>query len=700
MDFLQQQIDDSIAILEEREANLKKILKAAQKASDTSFELRFDGIAPYTRFRQNMIAFQEYMPNVHDAFIDYEPTKFDAVVMDNGDLNILDLETEEFLYGQNPKQLLASQYLSFRESPNVTVYDINPGDSSYNFVHVKHLGLLRDEMNSVYEGCDPKEHFPEAIKSMMTFGIGIGYQIEWLVRDCQIRNLYIFEPEIDLLYVSLFSIDWGYILRKIDDEGGAIHLSIALEPGDHFSDLQKRMNARGQYDASFTYCMVHYRSSGMQEVIDEVMAQYARLVFGFGFFDDALMSISHQAENMRKKIPYFGPMTDETDQTPVFLVANGPSLDKTIETVRANKEKAIIVSLGSAINALHKYGITPHVHMEMERTRPTVNVLNAVNDPEYLKQIPLIALNTVHPEVFDFFDEKYIYCKTNEAGTSLLKLSEGVPNLDEVRFCNPTVSNLGMSVMASLGYKNIYLFGVDLGFPDNRHHSEKSIYFEEDGDDKKLFEINPNNLKAVPGNYGGEVMTDTVFGQSARVLSLEIEEHEGLNVYNLSDGVQIRLTEPLEVENLTLVQPETDVEQSLRQKFNNTVVLSQELEDRIRAKIEDGKFDEMLDKLVEINRTPVTSRYELMLRVDKQFELIYLLENSVDVWLADMIRGSLLYIHSLTQKGIMLPADEQEAIEKYNLICEGIVDYLEACRTKFHQQVDVPDQTDLGHLWK
>ncbi len=700
MDSVQKTIEESIALLEERQRKLQKVVDAANRAEDTSFELRLDGIDPYVRFRRNLSAFQEYIPDIYNFFKNHEPKKYDAVLTAEGELNVLEIEQNGMLYSSNPRDMLAQQYLAYRQEPNMSHYDIDPGDPNIDFVHVHQMRNLRNKLAEIYKDDSPGDHFPEAIKSLMLFGVGLGYHLEWLVRDCQIRNLYIFEPEVDLFYVSLFSIDWEFILKKVDSENGSIHLSIDLAPIDHFGDLQRRMNARGQYDASYTYCMVHYRSERMLEVIDEVMSQFDRLIFGYGFFDDALMSISHQMGSLRKGIPFFGPRTEQYDNTPVFLVANGPSLDGCIELIKQNRDKAIIVSLSSAITSLYNYGIKPDLHLEMERTRIVRTVLDAVKDPEYFRDIPLIALNTVHPEVYDLFDKKYIYAKTNEAGTNLLTDIDFVPDFDQVRFCNPTVSNMGMSVMASLGYKKIYLLGMDMGFPNDKHHAQKSIYFNDKGDDKKLFEIKQTGLRTVPGNFGGEVSTDAIFWQSARVLGLEIEEHEGLEVFNLADGAQIPHAKPLRPEAISLTDPDFSPCDSLARSLNTAVPIPICVEQEISRRLKDGRFDEVLDQLIAIIKEPCQSRFDLMLRVDKQFEVIYGLENSKDLWLADMIRGSLLYIHTLTQKAIMIPEDAQDAIRKYDELCTSIIEYFEACRNRYHERMDVPDQTDLSHIWK
>lgn len=700
MDPVHQQIEEQIRFLEERERRLKKVVDVLRRADDACFDLRLEGLDPQACYRRNLAAFARYMPDVAACFEQYEPTRFDAVKLANGALNVLELSSETFIYPENAREYVASQYLQFRCEPTMSFYDVEPGSDEVDFIHIRQMRRIRERMRELYSEDNPKDHFPEAIKSLMVFGVGLGYQIEWLVRDCTIRNLYIFEPELDLFYVSLFAIDWDFILNKIDADGGAIHLSLALDVKEHFSDLQRRMTARGQYDASFTYFMLHYRSEQMLQVVDEVMAQFERLVFGYGFFDDALMSISHQMSSLRRQIPYFGAKTEVTDQTPVFLVANGPSLDASIEVIQRYRDRAIVVSLSSAITALHRYGIVPDVHFEMERSRIVRTVLDAVKDPAYLKRIPLVALNTVHPEVFDLFERAYIYAKTNEAGTNLLRCAPAALPFDMVGFCNPTVANMGLSVMAALGYRQIYLFGTDMGFPDDRHHANRSIYFDDQGDDKKLFTINKGNLRTVPGNFGGEVRTDQIFWQSARVLGLEIELHPDINVYNTARGAAIPHAIPLALAEVEPRPGPRSPAESLADKFRRAHAMPDDVVSYIEQQLTGGQFEQLLDQLIAEIRKPVSSRYELMLRVDEQFEIIRRLEAGPQLWLSDMVRGSLLYIHTLSQKAIMLPAEAGEAIRKYDLLCETIVEYLEACRQRYHERLDVPDMTDLSHIWR
>ena len=96
-------------------------------------------------------------------------------------------------------------------------------------------------------------------------------------------------------------------------------------------------------------------------------------------------------------------------RTPVFIVANGPSLDSDIEWLLANQGKAIIVSAGTAISALKAYGLKPDIHCEMERVMNTCNVLRSYYDEDYFKDIAFVGLNTVQPGIFELFNNPLSY---------------------------------------------------------------------------------------------------------------------------------------------------------------------------------------------------------------------------------------------------------------------------------------------------
>ncbi|MGL6354965.1 hypothetical protein ACSZMT_14675 [Aeromonas veronii] len=55
-----------------------------------------------------------------------------------------------------------------------------------------------------------------------------------------------------------------------------------------------------------------------------------------GFFDDNLIALSHTVDNIERGVPFFlkdKKIPERYSRTPVFVIANGPSLDASISFI-------------------------------------------------------------------------------------------------------------------------------------------------------------------------------------------------------------------------------------------------------------------------------------------------------------------------------------------------------------------------------
>ncbi|WP_413701355.1 hypothetical protein ACLKMH_06680 [Psychromonas sp. KJ10-10] len=83
-----------------------------------------------------------------------------------------------------------------------------------------------------------------------------------------------------------------------------------------------------------------------------------------------------------------------------------------------------------------------------------------------------------------------------------------------------------------MGFKEIYLFGLDYGFKSEEdHHAKGSVYQEMEG-----FKMT-GDFK-VPANFEGEVYTRRVFDSSRGVLEMLLEQNPTIKCFNASDGAR------------------------------------------------------------------------------------------------------------------------------------------------------------------
>lgn len=148
------------------------------------------------------------------------------------------------------------------------------------------------------------------------------------------------------------------------------------------------------------------------------------------------------------------------------LVAAGPSLDESIELVKAAKRKCFILCVGSALKVLLKQNIVPDAIII---TDPLLQVVKQIEDTNYTG--PLFYLSTANHEM-----------TLHHQGKRFILFQEGYPLSEEniVRFeselieTGGSVATTGLSLLEYMGFNDIYLFGQDLGFKGEYTHSQQS----------------------------------------------------------------------------------------------------------------------------------------------------------------------------------------------------------------------------------
>ncbi len=464
------------------------------------------------------------------------------------------------IYGGDAYTICLRQVEAFEEKPVRMFPDLIRTKEGLNEDIIAHR-FTRDLLERTGEKIEAlplnrTRHIP----LLLMVGLGFGFHLEMLLDRFEVQNLILLDVPA-FFRLSLYTLDWERVINYFSKPGRSLNLivhdKLILEQDldGAFSDLLKVIQQINPGLFYWGYYFEHLQYNPPMRIMDWFNRSPAFQEVFHGYFDDELWSLRWTLEKFEKKIPLYYPKKKVSEDAVAFVLGAGPSLDYAIEKIKEYRDRAVIFSCGSTISALKKAGIVPDFHVEIERTKYTYDTLVEVGR-DFLKQTRLIANNPLWTECFKLFKKGYMFLKLNDTGALLLEPT-GSPIIWHT---GPTVTAAGVALAAEFGFKEIYLFGVDLGSKDpSRHHSSLSNYYDPESMLSKArveFEI------PMSGNFGGEVYTNSWFAITKYAIEQTIKK-KGVKVYNTSDGVKIEGAVPLPIEFFKL-EGSFDKEKAIR----------------------------------------------------------------------------------------------------------------------------------------
>lgn len=508
----------------------------------------------------NLDALKVYVPAVYQKFKEYVPQNTWVVLDENGVPNLFN--NDKCVYETNAREFASEQVKQFIQVPDVIAVDIPVEESLVGrFEHAKVL----DKINTKRQTENPirYRHYmnEERLDLVFMLGAGLGYQIEELFKQKQVQNLVLCEPSNDVFYAMLHCIELKPIIENCRALGGTVSFTIGGNALDPVNALNKFFISNGHAFTGRFCAFKHYDSATNDESVKQLQQLAYRLVFGWGFMEDETISIKHTLLNLsarHKVCKAKSEFTNSSPQRPVFIAANGPSLDYSMDFLREHQNELIIISCGTTLKALLKNNITPDVHVEMERTKYLIEYIEAIEKQQEqssvkLKDIQLVALNTVHPGVLAKFKSPLLLTKNADAGGVFIESLDKLGMYAMTRFPNPTCANAAMEFVTLLGFKEIYLVGTDFGYVSkDKHHSKDSVYYDEDSKLSGSADAQMTDKLSRKGNFRDSVHTNNIFDSTRINLEFLLSNYPDVNVYNTADGAFIRLTKPKKLEEISL----------------------------------------------------------------------------------------------------------------------------------------------------
>lgn len=282
-------------------------------------------------------------------------------------------------------------------------------------------------------------------KEVFLVGLGLGYHLKALLEQ---------NPTGEI-YVLVFDLHELEIVKQYGDK------SILENKRTHIITLTNKENLSEMVNAQIIIPIQWIKAIGSNHSLTD-------------FLEDIKlrqMSIDIIEQRMLNNFEYTGSLNDPTiarlknafNKETACLVSSGPSLETTIQALKNFKGKAYIICMGSTLKMLLANNLNPDavilsdakeaVKYQLQNTNYTGRLFysaTACKEALEIHKGPRIVL----------YQQGYHYSESLASKRDVVTLSVG-----------GSVATLGFSLADYLGFKNIILFGQDLGFKNDKTHA-------------------------------------------------------------------------------------------------------------------------------------------------------------------------------------------------------------------------------------
>ena len=448
------------------------------------------------------------------------------------------------LYNTDVGEFARLQVESWRASPmRVVVGRPEPdalADRSTKTMSAELADCAGDELLAI----PPAEH----AGMLVVVGLGLGLHVPELLEEMSPRHVVLIEPMEEFLVHSLHALDWQALSARCTELGATLDVIVQLDPRAAQKELEELMTRFGASSVDGAYTYVHYQTDATIAIARSFHELVGMKSIMQGYYGDEKLMIENTVSNVDTHDFW---MVDGTYQAPhdlaAFIVGSGPSLDRSIEAIRAWQGHAVIFCAGSALQTLLSAGIKPDFQVEKENNETTeariAHIFERNGGDGDTFGVDLMASVSVKAGVTRLFDDKFLFHREFLSSTRMF--GDGH---EPVVGTGPFSANTAMALATTLGFRKIYLFGCDCGSVDQTaHHAKDTVYHTREGHVQ-----GHNDMPIqVPGNFGTPAWTNSYYLWSRWVFETVIASAE-VTAFNCSDGVAIPGALPVPPEELAL----------------------------------------------------------------------------------------------------------------------------------------------------
>lgn len=342
-------------------------------------------------------------------------------------------------------------------------------------VHAAFEAVFQD-FGARIEGDVAAYRFPDRYcRILAVLGVGLGHHLPKLIDAYDLRLLLVHEPIPAIFVASLYAIAWRPLIEQLGKRGGRLVLSVGTDPATVSTAFLRAVDAANTFNLNGLRVYLHYDTPQLQIAGRAFDRGLALLMTNFGYYKDETRQLRQTLANLVHADGLLRGRQQRRARGDAAIVASGPSLDRTMQDLARIRDKVVLFSCGSALRPLMRAGIRPDFHVELETDPANSKFFDYWDGGADFGKIPLIAPNGMAESITSHFERVYMFLREHNTAAALLG-----PADEHTAFGGPTVGNAALAIAAQLGFRRVFAFGLDLGYPEaSAHHARGTVYFDE-----------------------------------------------------------------------------------------------------------------------------------------------------------------------------------------------------------------------------
>lgn len=379
-------------------------------------------------------------------------------------------------------------------------------------------------------------------KQVVFYGIGLGYHLEAFLEKYPNKQIYLIEPDTEVLLAAIEARNLGKILNN---------KNIAVFGfGSKFFTVDKFVQAfieQVSQEHAFVFPPSYQRA--YREEINAFQVEVQTAVLRYRGNMHTILRFREEwpeniFQNMTKNIVSkpIGQLKDVAKNIPVVIVGSGPSLDLDKQYLQQVAERALIFAAGTSIQALLSMDIVPDMIFSIDGSEKNYEAFKKLDYDE----IPLVYCPFVNHKIIRNKNKHlfHVVMKNDKISQYLLDAN----HLREKFYSTTSVTGIALQAAAYLGCNPIFLMGQDLSFPDKKFYAGNVNHFT----DEELEKEQKKAVLTVENVQGGLNDTSKPMLNMLRDMELCIEAFTASNdVINTSKiGAKIKGTKHRLIEDV------------------------------------------------------------------------------------------------------------------------------------------------------